>query len=119
MEHYQGKNLLRLLLALAIPTGLLYLRVVFAVAAGAGGVNHAEYVRLLYCSDAALGLFFVVQLIAARYLQRFFRPAVTKLGSALQYGGAVLVGLFCSVTGAVMLEGFGYNFFLRVFGTAP
>lgn len=107
IEHYQGKNLLRLLLALAIPTGLLYLRVVF------------EYLRLLYWSDVALGLFFLVQLIAARYLQRFFRPAITKLGRALQYGGAVLVGLFCSVAGAVMLEGFGYNFFLRVFGTAP
>ena len=106
-EQYQGKNLLRFLLALAIPTGLLYLRVVF------------EYIRLLYWSDAALGLFFVAQLIAARYLQRFFRPAVTKLGGALQYAGAVLLGLFCSVTGAVMLEGFGYNFFLRVSGTAP
>ncbi len=105
--HYQGKNLLRLLLALAIPTGLLYLRIVF------------EYIRLLYWSDAALGLFFVVQLIAARYLQQLFRPAASKLGSVLQYGGAVLFGLFCSVTGAVMLEGFGYNFFLRVFGAAP
>lgn len=106
-EHYRGKNLLRLLLALAIPAGVLYLRVVF------------EYLRLLYWSDVALGLFFLVQLIAARYLQRFFRPAVTMLGGVLQYGGAVLLGLFCSVTGAVMLEGFGYNFFLRVFGTAP
>ena len=118
-EQYQGKNLLRLLLALAIPTGLLYLRVVFAVAASERNVSHAEYVRVLYCSEAALGLFFVVQLIAARYLQRFFRPAVTKLGGALQYAGAVLLGLFCSVTGAVMLEGFGYNFFLRVSGNAP
>jgi hypothetical protein len=106
-NQYHGKHLLHLLLALAIPTGLLYLRVVF------------EYIRLVYWSDAALALFFFVQLIAARYLQRFFHPAVTKLGSVLQYGGAVLFGLFCSVTGAVMLEGFGYNFFLRVFGTAP
>jgi hypothetical protein len=106
-EHYRGKNLLRLLLALAIPTGLLYLHVVF------------EYLRLAYYSEAVLGLFFVVQLIAARYLQRLFQPAASKLGRALQYGGAVLLGLFCSVTGAVMLEGFGYNFFLRATGTAP
>ena len=106
-EHYRGKNLLRLLLALAIPAGVLYLRVVF------------EYLRLVYYSEAVLGLFFVVQLIAARYLQRFFQPAATKLGAALQYGGAVLLGVFCSMTGAVMLEGFGYNFFLRVFGRAP
>ena len=106
-EHYRGKNFLRLLLALAIPTGLLYLRVVF------------EYMRLVSYSEAVLGLFFVVQLIAARYLQCFFRPAVTKLGGVLQYGAAVLFGLFCSVTGAVMLEGFGYNFFLRITGTAP
>ena len=107
VEHYQGKNLLRLLLALAIPTGLLYLRVVF------------EYLRLVYYSEAVLGRFFVVQLIAARYLQRLFQPAASKLGSVLQYGGALLMGLFCSITGAVMLEGFGYNFFLRVTGTAP
>lgn len=118
-SQYQGKNLLRLLLALAIPTGLLYLRVIFAVAASAQPMSAPGYLRFLYCSEAALGLFFVAQLIAARYMQRLFKPATTKLGAALQYGGAVLFGLFCSVTGAVMLEGFGYNLFLRVFGAPP
>lgn len=65
---------------------------------------------------AALLAFFLVQLVCARYMQRLLRPRQTKTGKTLQYGAVLLLALFFSLTGAVMLEAFGLNLFLRAGG---
>ena len=67
-------------------------------------------------SYVALALFFVAQPICARYLQRLLRPRRTVTGKVLQYCGVLAIGLVFSVTGAVMLESFGFAVFLRAAG---
>jgi hypothetical protein len=63
-----------------------------------------------------LVLFFLAQLICVRYIQRLLRPLQTGVGKSLQYGAVFLLCVFLSLTGAILLEAFGFNFFLRVGG---
>ena len=113
-ENYRGKNLFFLLLAMAAPAALLYLRLVFGYIASEGSVSRNQLGWLTVLSNVALALFFVVQLICARRIQRLLKPRLTLPGIALQYVAVLLLCVLISVTGAVLLEGFGYNFFLRV-----
>lgn len=116
LSRYQGKNLLYLLLSICLPAGLLYLRLVLGLAATDTRVTPAQSLWLNRASLCALSLFFVVQLICARYVQRLLQPRRTELGRSLQYGVVLLLCVFFSLTGAIMLEAFGFNLFLRVGG---
>lgn len=113
-ERYRGKNLLLLLIAIGAPAGLLYLRLIFAYTASQGQLTANQVVWLSWASNIALALFFVVQLIAARYVQRLLKPRISPLALALQYVAVLLLCGLLSLIGAVLLEGFGYYLFLRV-----
>jgi len=116
LTRYQGKNLLRLLLAICLPAGILYLRLVLGLAATDTRVTSVQFIWLNRASTLALIMFFAVQLICARYIQRLLKLRQTALGKFLQYGAVLLLCIFFSLTGAVILEAFGFNFFLRVGG---
>ena len=114
--RYQGRNLLLLLLAICIPAGILYLRLVLGLAATDTRVTSAQSTWLNRASILALVVFFAVQLICARYIQRLLKLRQTAVGKLLQYGAVLLLCIFFSLTGAIILEAFGFNFFLRVGG---
>jgi len=116
LNRYQGKNLLRLLLAICLPTGILYLRLVLGLAATGTRVTPAQSAWLNRGSIFALTVFFAVQLICARYIQRLLKLRQTAMGSFLQYAAVVLLCIFLSLTGTIILEAFGFNFFLRAGG---
>lgn len=116
LSRYQGKNLLRLLLAICLPAGILYLRLVLGLAAAGTRVTARQSLWLNRASIGAQILFFGLQLICARYVQHLLKPRQTGVGKALQYGAVLLLCVFFSLTGAVMLEAFGFNVFLRAGG---
>jgi hypothetical protein len=113
-DPLSGRSLLHLLLAFASPAIVLYARIVLAIAASRAGVTRREYAGLIDASYAALVIFFLLELFAARYVQRLLRPARTRLGGAVQYVGTFITCVLCSVSGAIALEAFGYNLFVRV-----
>ena len=113
-SRYEGKNLLRLLLALGLPAFILYLRIVFLFAADTAGSNHGPGVWLVRASYLVLLIFVIVQAFCARYVQRLLQPAKTRLLDALQYLAIFAMCVFFSITGAIACEAFGYNLFLRV-----
>jgi hypothetical protein len=110
---YQGKQLLSLMLAICLPAALLYIRLVLALAAGSSRATPAQSSALNRCSLAVLLVFFAVQLACARYLQRLFPAAANPVKAALQYLGVLLLCVLFSLTGAILLEAFGWNVFLR------
>ncbi len=112
--RYQGKNLLLLLVAIGTPAALLYLRLVLGYVGSEAQLTAAGSERLIWASNLTLVLFFLAQPIAARYVQRLLKPAATVPRRALQYLGVLLLCVLLSVTGAVLLEAFGYAFFLRM-----
>jgi len=112
--RYQGKQLFSLMLAICLPAAILYIRLVLGLAATKAGTSPAQAEALNYWSLAALIVFFAVQLIAARYVQRLFPPASNPVKSGLQYAGVFLICLLFSLTGAIMLEAFGWNVLLRI-----
>lgn len=114
--RYQGRNLLFLLLAIGTPAAILYLRIVLGYVSKTPLTPQAG-LRLVWASNLALVCFVIAQLISARYVQRFLKPARTSLGLAVQYAGVLLLCGLLSVTGAVLLEGFGYAFFVRLRST--
>ena len=116
LTRYQGKNLLYLLASICLPAGLLYLRLVFGLAATDTRVTPAQSAWLNRVSTFVLVVFFLVQLFCARYVQHLLNPRRTQIGKAFQYLGVLVLCLFFSVTGTVMLEAFGFNFFLRLGG---
>jgi hypothetical protein len=111
--QYQGKRLFYLMLAICLPAALLYLRLVLGLAASDSRVDPLASARLNRWSLAALGLFFIAQLLCARYLQRLLPAKPSHFSNALQYTLALALGILFSLTGAVMLEAFGLNLFLR------
>ena len=111
--------MLLLLLAIASPAGLLYLRLVLEQISSQGQLARTQVTWLTWASNGTLALFFVAQLICARYVQRLLKPSITFFGSALQYSAVLLLCLLFSVCGAVLLEAFGYYFFLRVRSAMP
>ena len=117
-EHtarYQGRQLLSLMLAVCLPAALLYIRLVLALAAGSTRATPAQAAMLNRASLAVLLVFFVAQLLCARYLQSLFpRRPPTRLRNVLEYVAALLMGLLFSLTGAIVLEAFGWNVFLRM-----
>ena len=116
-EHrakYQGKQLLGLMLAICVPAALLYLRVVLGVTASGSRVSPGQAQALNRWATVALGLFFAAQLFCARYVQRLFPQPGGRVRGALQYAGVLVLCVLFSITGAIMLEAFGWNLFLRV-----
>ena len=116
LRRYQGKNLLYLLLAICLPAGLLYLRLILGLAATDTRVTPAQSTWLSRASLLALITFFLVQLICAFYVQRLLTSRQTAIGKSMQYGAVLLLCIFLSLTGAIILEAFGFNVFLRVGG---
>lgn len=113
-DRYRGKNLLVLLLAVGVPAALLYFRVVLKYIESASRLTSTQLNWLSLSSDIALVLFLVVELLCARYVQRLLKPAATNIGFAVQYLGVFALCFLLSIIGAVLLEGFGYMFFLRI-----
>ena len=114
--RYQGRNLAYLLLAICLPAALLFLRILFGVIATDRRVTPEQSASLVVVANIALVLFFAVQLLCALYVQRLAPPRRTRAGQALQYAGVLLMCVFFSLTGAVILEAFGLNLFLRAGG---
>jgi hypothetical protein len=112
-ERYQGKRLFYLVLAICVPAALLYLRLVCGIAAADSRVAPEQSLWLERLSTGALLLFFVAQLACARYLQRLLQPRQTALGNVLQYLAVLAFCTLLSLTGAIVLEAFGFNLFLR------
>ncbi len=113
-ENYRGRNLLFLLLAIGAPAAILYLRLVFGYVASESRLSSSQLDWLSWLSNIALGFFFVVQLICAWYVQRLLKPRASGPGRALQYMGVLLLCTLLSIAGAVLVEAFGYTFFLHV-----
>lgn len=116
LTRYQGRSFLHLLLAICIPAGILYLRLVLGLAATDTRVTSAQSTWLNRAAILALIVFFAVQLICARYIQQLLKLRQTAVGKFLQYVAVLLMCIFFSLTGAIMLEAFGFNLFLRVGG---
>ena len=113
-SQYEGKNLARLLVAIGLPAGLLYLRILLSsVANYTNALTAAQINRLTLLSNLLLVAFFLVQILCARYIQRLVPPRHTPIGRSLQFAGVLLLCVVMSVTGAVVLEAFGYNFLIR------
>ena len=110
---YQGKQLLSLMLAICLPAALLYIRLVLALAAGSSHATQAQSAALNGWSLAVLLVFFAVQLVCSRYVQRLFPIPRSRFKEGLQYVGVLLLCLLFSLTGAILLEAFGWNLFLR------
>lgn len=113
-ETYRGRNLFFLMLAIGAPAALLYLRVVFGYVTSESQVPRTQLQWLSWSSNIVLALFFIIQTISARYVQRLLKPRISRAAIALQYVAVLLLCTLLSVTGAVLLEGFGYTFFLHV-----
>lgn len=112
--QYEGKNLARLLLAIAFPAALLYLRILLStIASYTHAITTAQINRLALMSNLILAAFCLVQILCARYIQRLVPPRQTPLGRSLQYAAVLLMCVVFSLTGAIILEAFGYTFLLR------
>ena len=111
--RYQGRKFAYLLLAFAVPAGLLYLRLVFGLAATDTRVSVTQSVTLTRWSTVALLLFFISQLASAVYVQQLVPKPTSVIGQVLRYLGVLVLCLFLSITGMTILEAFGVNFFLR------
>ncbi len=111
--RYQGKNLAFVLLAVCVPAALLYLRLLLGILATSSRVTAVQAARLTLLSNVTLAIFFASQLISARYQQKMLKARATTIGKTLQYAAVLLMGLIFSVTGAIMLEAFGFAVFLR------
>src|SRR5690349_1553430 len=113
-SRYQGKRLARLLTVLIVPALILYMRVVLAIVAGRAGANAGAISRI---SDVLLVPFCAVQAGCAWYLSKLLKKPGGRVREALQYGGVLVMCIFCSITGAIVLEAFGYNLVVRVLGS--
>ena len=114
--RYQGKNLAYLLLAICLPAALLFLRILFGVIATDRRVTPEQSAHLALIADIALVIFFIAQVLRAAYVQRLAPRRPTRVGRLFQYAAVLVMCVFFSLTGAVMLEAFGLNLFLRAGG---
>jgi hypothetical protein len=114
--RYQGKQLLSLMLALCVPAALLYLRLVLGLAASQTTISRAQADTLNRWATVAWVAFLLSQLIAARYVQRKFLKPASRVRDGIQFIGVLLSCILFSLTGAIVLESFGWNVFLRFMG---
>ena len=110
---YQGKNLFYLLAAICLPAGLLYLRLVLGLAASDSRVGPQQSFWLVRWSNLALILFFLAQVLCARHVQNLLSPRESWVGKMAQYVAVLAMCMLLSLTGAIILEAFGLNAFLR------
>ncbi len=113
-SRYEGKNLLRLLLAFFGPALLLFLKIVVSIAEAGNRVTAREMLWMNRASYAVLAIFLLVSLLCARYVQRLLPLARTRIIDVLQYAGVLVLCLFTSYCGAVVCEAFGYEVFIRL-----
>ncbi len=112
--QYEGKKFARLLLAIGLPAALLYFRILLsAVGNYTQPITATQIGRLAFMSNLVLAAFCLVQILCARYIQRLVPPSQTALGRSFQYAAVLLMCIFFSVTGAIVLESFGYIFLMR------
>ncbi len=111
--NYQGKNLLYVLAAICLPAGLLYLRLVLGLAASDSRVGPEQSSKLARASTLALISFFALQVICAFYLQSLAPRPQSRLATTAQFVAVLAVCILFSLTGAIVLEAFGFNVFLR------
>ncbi|HLH04087.1 MAG TPA: hypothetical protein VKX25_15080 [Bryobacteraceae bacterium] len=90
------------------------MRIVLGVTASETPMPRAQSAVLNRWAAVMLVFFFLAQLIAAAYVQRLFPRPAHRIWTALQYIGVLLLCILFSLTGAIVLEAFGWNFFLRV-----
>ena len=114
--RYRGKSLAYLLLALAFPAGLLYLRLVLGLTATDERVTPIQSVWLARWSSLALLVFVVTQPIAAVYVWRMLPMRRNRIAQAFQYLGVLTICVIFSLTGMTVLEAFGLNVFIRTAG---
>ncbi|MDQ2843914.1 MAG: hypothetical protein M3Y72_23330 [Acidobacteriota bacterium] len=98
---------------ICLPAGLLYLRLVLGLAASDSRVGPKQALWLARLSIIALVLFFISQVICARYVQNLFPPRESTAGKMAQYAAVLVKCILLSLTGAIVLEAFGLNAFLR------
>ncbi len=116
-SQYQGKKLGFLLLAMGLPSGLLYLRILLGTVSGySRTLTPFQIGRLTIMSNCALAAFFVVQVFCAAYIQRLVPPRQTRFGRCLQYFAVLALCVVLSVTGAILFEAFGVIFLMRTRG---
>jgi hypothetical protein len=114
--QYEGKNLLRIVLAMILPAFLLYLRLVASVAYDRTTPESAARGPLLHAQTILLIAFVIVQILSAIPMAKLFGAARNQFVRVLQYLGALAFGTFFSICAAVLLQAFGYQFLLRVKG---
>lgn len=112
--RYEGKKLLLLLLALFGPGFILFLKIVFSIVETGSAISSRQIAWLHGGSYAVLAVFFLLEIVCARYVQPLLPAARTRLMNAAQYAGVLLLCLFTSYCGAVTCEALGYEVFLRV-----
>ena len=112
--RYQGKNLLWLLLAICGPAAILYLRIVFTFAASRTGVGAVESAWLYRAGLLMLWFFFIAQAAGAWHMRTLLPPRKQLWAQILQVAAVFVLGLFFSITGAIMLEAFGYSLFIHL-----
>jgi hypothetical protein len=108
-SRYQGRNLLFLLLALFGPAFVLFLEFASSVVQRLGRGHPAPTTPHIL-----LGVFFALELLCARYVQRSLWPPRQGWHDAAQYLGVLALCLFTSYCGAVVCEAFGYEVLLRL-----
>lgn len=107
-SHYEGRNLLLLLLALFGPAFVLFLELATSVVQRLGRSHAGSAIPHIL-----LGVFFALEIFCARYVQRLLRPPRTRGRDAAQYLAVLALCLFTSYCGAVVCEAFGYEVLLR------
>lgn len=106
-DRYRGRNLLWLLVATCGPAAVLYLRIALAFAS-----EQAAWLRQI---DPVLWvLFFASQGWSAWYMRRMLPVRPRAWANTLQLVAVFFLGLLFSLTGAVMLEAFGYSLFIHL-----
>ncbi len=89
------------------------MRLILGLAASDSRVGPKQSLWLARLSNVALILFFSVQVVCARYVQNLLPARKSRVGKAGQYAAVLAICILLSLTGAIILEAFGLNVFLR------
>jgi uncharacterized membrane protein len=111
-SRYEGKALFQLLLALGIPSLILFFSLTAVFAASETQVTPHQFRGLILASRIFSAIFFVVQLLCARYVQKLLKVQTSKIKGVLQYLAVLVLCLFISVTASIACQSFGYRVYL-------
>ena len=113
ITRYQGKRLLYLLAAMFVPAALLYLSIVFSLAASRPAEKFQQQIWMLRFALMSLAFFVPVQLAAAGYIQTILRRRASRIGKVLQYLAVLGLSLIISFIATLVLEAAGFNLLMR------